>query len=54
MLEGALKILQVNRETNRAKLLLGDIPFDYHSGLTDDRAALTLLTFALILPEETT
>ncbi len=53
MLEGALKILQVNRETNRAKLLLGDIPFDYHSGLTDDRAALTLLTFALILPEET-
>ena len=53
MLEGALKILQVNRETNRAKLLLGDVPFDYHSGLTDDRAALTLLTFALILPEET-
>lgn len=54
MLEGALKILQVNRETNRAKLLLGDIPFDYHTGLTDDRAALTLFTFAIILPEETT
>lgn len=52
-LEGALRQLGVTRETNRAKLLLGDEPFDFHTGLTDDRAALTLLTFALILPEET-
>ena len=52
-LEGALRQLGVARETNRAKLLLGDVPFDFHTGLTDDRAALTLLTFALILPEET-
>ena len=52
-LEGALRQLGVARETNRAKLLLGDEPFDFHTGLTDDRAALTLLTFALILPEET-
>ena len=50
-LEGALDALGLARETNRAKLLLGDAPFDFHTGLTDDRAALTLLTFALILPD---
>lgn len=49
-LAGALRQLGVARETNRAKLLLGDEPFDFHTGLTDDVAALTLLTFALILP----
>lgn len=52
VLEGALDLLRVNRETNRVRLLLGDLPFDFHTGLTDDRAALTLLTFALVLPEE--
>ena len=52
-IEGALRQLGVTRETNRAKLLLGDEPFDFHTGLTDDRAALTLLTFVLILPKET-
>lgn len=53
-LEGALAQLGVARETNRARLLLGDEPFDFHTGLTDDRAALTLLTFALFLPEANT
>ena len=53
-LEGALRQLGVARETNRAKLLLGDEPFDFHTGLTDDRAALTLLTFASIFPEKRT
>lgn len=50
-LRGALALLRIVRETNRVRLLLGDIPFDFHTGLTDDLAALTLLTFALILPQ---
>ncbi len=42
---GALNALKVECETNRARLLLGDTPFDFHSGQTDDQAALTLISF---------
>lgn len=51
MLNGALKELEVNRESCRAQLLLGDEPFDFHSGLTDGLGSLTLVTLTVILPE---
>ena len=51
LLDGAFRALGLARETTRRDLLFGDIPFDFHTGLTDDAAALTLLTLAFILPE---
>lgn len=51
LLDGAFRALGLARETTRRDLLFGDVPFDFHTGLTDDAAALTLLTLVFILPE---